>query len=75
VKGQLRRKQKDWIKTFPKEIAKNFSGIKATFIHSIYDNAKGDFTKIPVENEKLLENYFEKVDSGIIFYGHTHIKH
>jgi putative phosphoesterase len=75
VKGQLSRKQKDWIKTFPKEIDKNFSGIKATFIHSIYDNAKGDFTEIPIENEKQMENYFEKVDSGIIFYGHTHIKH
>jgi putative phosphoesterase len=75
VKDQLSKSQNDWMKTFPKKIDKDFSGINATFIHSIYDNGKNDFTKIPIENKEMLEKYYEEINSEIIFYGHTHIKH
>jgi putative phosphoesterase len=75
IRDQLNGEQKDWIKTFPKKIEENICGIKAAFIHSIYDNGKKDFTEVPFKDIKLLKEYFEGINSEIIFYGHTHIKH
>jgi putative phosphoesterase len=75
VKNQLNDGQKNKIKTFPKIIRKEFNGTKFSFIHSIYDEGIQDFTAVPIQDEKLLEKYFGGIDSDIIFYGHTHIKH
>lgn len=75
VKNQLNDEQKNRIKMFPKIIEKEFNGTKFSFIHSIYDDDKNDFTNIPIKDEISLEKYFGGIDSEVIFYGHTHIKH
>jgi predicted phosphodiesterase len=71
----LKGEQIGWIKTFPKKIEENLCGIKMAFIHSIYDNGKKDFTAVPFKDLTFLEEYFEEINSEIIFYGHSHIKH
>jgi putative phosphoesterase len=73
VRGQLAEEQINWVKLFPQYITKNIENINITFLHCKYTNNNYE-SHIPFNNKIELENYFNDINSEIIFYGHTHVK-